>query len=98
MLACDRASERTAGSANLYPSRASSSDVVSVDKLANAAVPDGGRKLPELPDRRAFILREEDDLCLADKILEGNIAHIGAAVGGVVPVVAHHEVMAFGHD
>ena len=54
---------------------------------------------PYLPGVLAFGDREEDDLGPTDNVLERHIADLAehAAVGRVVAVVAHHEVMTGGH-
>src|SRR5579871_386340 len=98
MLACESASFSSDGSENVWPSWASSAAKPSIDELANPAVPNGRRPFPEFPEVRTTIGREEDDFRFADEILERNITHTGAAVRRIVPVVAHHKVMPFGHD
>src|SRR6478672_4627897 len=55
----------------------------------------GERPTPELPSVLAFIHGEEDKLRLADDILERNEADLTeTAVGRVVAIIAHHEIMA----
>src|SRR5664280_3772055 len=56
------------------------------------------RPTPELPGALALIDGEENDLRLADDILERHRADLAeAAVGGIVAIVAHHEIMAGRH-
>src|ERR1051326_1295668 len=98
MLAWESASFSSDGSEKVWPSWASSVVKVSIDELADPAVPDGRRPFPEFPEVRAAIGGEEDDFRFADEILERNITHTGAAVRRIVPVVAHHEVVPFGND
>src|SRR5947209_1757054 len=47
----------------------------------------------------AFAYRPEDDLHAPDQIVRRHVADLGfhAAVGGVVAVVAHHEIVAGGN-
>src|SRR5688572_8790774 len=99
MLAWDRARLSSDRSENRCRRLASNeARVSSLNEMAKPAVSDGHWPLPDFPDPRAAIGREKDDLCLADEILERNIADVDPAVGGIVAVVAHHEVMAFGYD
>src|SRR5258706_12058860 len=79
----------------------------SVDRFEEALVADRPRPLPNLPDLRLAIefvvtnRREENELGFADQILVRHEADAGravAAVGGVVAVVAHHEIMARRYD
>src|SRR5262245_55197570 len=65
--------------------------------MSEAVVADGKGPLPDFPDSRAAVGREEDDLCLADEILERHVAYVDSAVGGIVPIVPHHEVFALGN-
>src|SRR5579872_4486345 len=68
------------------------------DDVTDPIEADSEWPFPELPEVRVTIGGEENDLRLADKILKRNIPDIGAAVGGIVPVVTHHEIMAFGYE
>src|SRR5579871_385961 len=96
MLAWDSAKTSSPASEKRCPSRccSSSSCAASMDDFTNPVVPDGEWPFPEFPEVRVAICRKENDFRFADKILERNIADIGAAVGGIVPVVAHHEIVA----
>src|ERR1700730_4018156 len=98
-LAWDSARLRSWRSLKRWPSRSSSVAKSNlVDDLADPAVTDGEGPFPGFPEVRAAIGGEKDDFRFAYKILERNIAHVGAAVGGIVAIVAHHEIMALGHD
>ena len=56
------------------------------------------RPAPELPGALALIDGEEDDLRLADDILERHHSDLAeTAVGRVVAIVAHHEVVVGRH-
>src|SRR5262249_21677019 len=59
----------------------------------------GPRPAPYHPGVLALTDGEEDDLSLADDVLERHIANLAehATIGGIVAVVAHHEEMARGH-
>src|SRR5262245_5086253 len=54
---------------------------------------------PDLPGVLPLPDREEDDLRAPDQILERHVSDCGfhPAVGGVVAVIAHHEVVPGGH-
>src|SRR5579872_2220367 len=100
MLEWVRAKARRPVSEKRYPSRcwSSSSCAASVDDFTNPVVPDRERPFPEFPEVRVAICRKENDFRFANKILERNIADIGPAVGGIVPIVSHHEIMVLGND
>ena len=57
------------------------------------------RPAPDLPGRLAVADREEDDLGAADDVVERHVADLAqhAAVGRIVAVVAHHEVVVGRH-
>src|ERR1700692_2028479 len=93
-LAWVSARSKSAASRNLCPSRASRS----VNEGEQPLPAGGFRPLPEFPEFRAAIGGEEDQFGLADKVLGWNVAYIGAAVVGIVAVVAHHEVVAGRHN
>ncbi len=69
-----------------------------MDERGDPAIADGKGPFPDFPDAGAAVGREKDDFRLADKILERHIPDMLAAVLGIIAVVAHHEVMAFGYD
>src|SRR5262249_52413920 len=56
------------------------------------------RPAPELPGALAFKDREENDLCLAHDILERHHSDLAEpAVGRIVAIVAHHEIVVGRH-
>src|SRR5581483_12292990 len=54
------------------------------------------RPPPDFPDVRTILDRKEDDLRTADDVFVRHVADLAehAAVGRVVAIVAHHEIMA----
>src|SRR4030095_4335802 len=59
----------------------------------------GPRPAPYHPRVLAFENREEDDLGPPDDVLERHVPDLtdNAPIGGIVAIVAHHEIMAGGH-
>src|SRR6516225_5402191 len=56
------------------------------------------RPTPELPCALTLVDREENDLRFADDILNRHHANLAeAAVGGIVAIVTHHEIMVGRH-
>src|SRR5215469_12345622 len=75
----------------------------SVDHVSDTGPADLERPAPGCkPARRSLIDGEEKQARAAYEIFLGHIAHAvadaKAAIGRIVPVIAHHEIMFWGHD
>src|SRR6185369_11310129 len=87
-------------SANAWPSAAvRASCGLLFDRLEEPVVANGPRPFPEFPDPRLASLvivanrRDDDELGLTDQVFLRHEADAGieiAAVGRIVPIVAHH--------
>src|SRR5690349_24381231 len=93
ILAWESARSSSSGSAKRCPSRASSGARRAglVDDFTDPVVADRERPFPEFPEMRVAIGRKEYDFRLTDEIFKRNITDIRTTVGGIVPIVPHHE-------
>src|SRR6185436_18207944 len=83
MLAWDRARIKRLRSENLWPSRSPRAGrLSSTGDFADPVIPERERPLPDVPEPRGASGREENNLRLADKNLERNIAYVHSGVVG----------------
>src|SRR5262249_48302062 len=108
VLECVSARVKSPGSRNSWPSASLRSlSGCLFDRLKEPIVADGPWPLPKFPNVGLASLLivgdrgDDDELRFADEVLLRNIADAGVeitAVGGIVAVVAHHEIVACRHD
>src|SRR5690606_32334019 len=71
----------------------------SFDRLQEAIAAEAGEKRPRPEDRSSVVERDDDKLRRADEIVVRHKAHHRrhTAIGGIIAIVPHHEVMAGRH-
>src|SRR6476646_4401603 len=84
----------------MFESRVAPLGQSSMHQLQNARPTNVGRPFPNLPEGGVLVDGEEDNLSATDQVIEGHVANLGekAAVGRIIPVVAHHEEVPLGHS